>query len=131
MFRLIKDLINSLVRFMNTLSVNYEQELFNNLIHGFVLSQMGEAARMKSNNKDGKLTDLERTQLTANAIEKAAEGMRQCLGRDVAITEEDAMARVSASVKLFKMQFASSGLYDIGEIEKALGDSLGDEEYQE
>ena len=126
---LISAMIVSLV-WLRQIKLNsgaYCDQILTEQIRNFVNSYMGQAARMKSNNTDSKLTTEERRELTDHVIQCAIEStaaITQCKTTDK-WTYQDLVSRVSTAVKEAKYQWAS--VHGIEVIEQEDSDDKDDE----
>lgn len=112
--------------FLEAARIEKEHVVVNDILQGHVSSLMGHAYNMKMNNKEGKLSPEEQELLRDWVMARTRESINALLGKKAAdrLNEQDLISRIGASVKMFKMQYSSSGLADLEGMMDALLESM-------
>lgn len=106
-------------------------KIFQSCLEYHVCHLMGRANKMKEDNKTGKLTEEQREALEASAIDMAKSSAMAILDIDsLPFTEEWMRASAAYHVRVAKMQFIGSGLYQ-AEVEDELSSLLKKAEEEE
>lgn len=105
----------SLRKYLQVGVAKRHDRLVNQAIEAQVALLMGQAYRMKAENKANnfKLTKEQREGLEETAINMALESVKAILGYEVSFAYEDLKARVAACVRMSKMQWAGSGMGEV------------------